>query len=95
MLTLARDLIELRRQLPDLHEGTYRTLDAPDGVWAWSRGRRAVAALNLTDGEATVAEVDGAVRISTDRRRDGESITGSLHIGPWEALVAERGAPVG
>ena len=32
MLCLARDLIALRKQTPDLHTGTYAALPAPDGV---------------------------------------------------------------
>ena len=40
MLHLARDLIALRRRSADLRLGDYRTLDAPDGVWAWSRGEQ-------------------------------------------------------
>ena len=94
MLTLARDLIELRRQMPDLQDGNYRTLDAPDGVWAFGRGDRAVVVLHLGDGMASVVNLDGTVRICTDRRRDGEAINGSLRIGPWEALVAERSTPI-
>jgi hypothetical protein len=31
--------------------------------------------------------VDGAVAIGTDRRRDGEAITGVLRTGPWEGVV--------
>ena len=90
MVHLARDLIALRRQSADLRLGRYQTLDAPDGVWAWSRGERAVVVLNLTEGAVRLPGVEGAVRLSTDRGRDGESISGGLRIGAWEGLVAER-----
>jgi alpha-glucosidase len=90
MLTLARDLIALRRRTPELQEGSYETLDAPDGVWAWSRGARVVVAVNLSDHEVVLGDVEGTVALSTDRRRDGEAITGSLRLGAWEAAVARR-----
>ncbi len=92
VLHLARDLIALRRQMADLRLGRYRSLDAPEGVWAWSRGERAVVVLNLTGATARLPGVDGIVRLSADRRRDGETITGDLCIGPWEGLVVERSA---
>ena len=38
MLTLARDLIALRRRTPDLQTGGYESLETPGGVWAWRRG---------------------------------------------------------
>ena len=38
VLTLARDLIALRRRTPELQTGAYASLAAPDGVWAWRRG---------------------------------------------------------
>ena len=95
MLHLARDLIALRRRTADLRLGRYRTLDAPEGVWAWSRGDRVVVALNLTDDLVHLPGVEGAVRLGTDRRRDGETITGELRLGAWEGLVVERSAPSG
>ncbi len=95
MLHLARDLIALRRTTADLLLGRYRTLDAPDGVWVWSRGDRVVVALNLTDDEADLPGVEGAVRLGTDRRRDGETIGAGLRLGAWEGLVVERSVPSG
>ena len=95
MLHLARDLIALRRTSADLRLGRYRTIDAPDGMWAWSRGDRVVVALNLTDDVVHLPGVEGAVRLGTDRRRDGETIGGGLRLGAWEGLVVERSAPSG
>ena len=54
------------------------------------RGRAAsacVVACNLSDDPATVGDVDGEIRISTIRARDGESVRGALHLEPWEAAV--------
>ena len=95
LLNLTRDLIALRKKMADLRRGTYRTLDTPDGVWAWSRGEGTVVGLNFTDGTIHLPGVDGAVRLSTDRRRDGEKISGDLRIEAWEGLVAVRAASGG
>jgi len=38
ILTLTHDLLALRRRTPDLHSGSYASLPAPDGAWAWRRG---------------------------------------------------------
>jgi alpha-glucosidase len=48
-LNFCRDLIARRKESADLLEGTYETLPAPEGVWAFRRGGRTVIALNLTD----------------------------------------------
>jgi oligo-1,6-glucosidase/alpha-glucosidase len=37
LLCLYRDLIALRRRAPALHRGSFRLLDAPDGVLAYER----------------------------------------------------------
>ena len=95
MLHLARDLIALRRTTADLRLGRYRTLGAPDGAWAWSRGDTVVVALNLTDDEVDLPGVEGVVRLGTDRRRDGETISAGLRLGAWEGLVVERSVPSG
>jgi alpha-glucosidase len=91
MLTLTRDLIALRRRSPDLVGGRYASLDGPDGVWAWGRGARTVVAVNLSDDEVVLGEVEGTLVLGTDRGRDGEAITSGLRLGAWEAAVVERG----
>ena len=90
MLNLTRDLIALRRAVPDLHSGSYRTLPASAGAWAWSRGDGTVVVANMTDGEGRVEGVSGTVRIGSDRRRDGEAVEGTLQLRGWEAVVVER-----
>jgi alpha-glucosidase len=84
-LHLVRDLIALRRERADLHDGAYATLPAPDGAWVWRRGEATVAALNLSDAPVTV-DVAGTVLIGTDRLRDGRPFDGRL--GPWEGVLA-------
>jgi alpha-glucosidase len=93
MLSLTRDLIGLRDALPELRRGTYATHpSSTGGLWAWDRGERTLVACNLGDEPATVADVTGAVRVSTIRARDAERVAGSLHLEPWEAVIVVRDA---
>ena len=89
---MTRDLIGLRDALPDLRDGSYRTLPGPnDDVWAWLRGGRTVVACNLSDQAVEVAEVGpGTIRISTIRTRDYERVDGVLGLAPWEAAIVWR-----
>jgi alpha-glucosidase len=89
MLTLARDLIALRRRTPALRTGAYETVTGPDGTWAWLRGDRVLVVLNLSDHDVTVDGTRGRVCIATRRERDGESFDDTLRIGAWEGVVAE------
>jgi len=90
-LHLTRDLIAARRELPDLREGAYQSLASSDGMWAWRRGGSVVVAINLGDSEATLSDVDGTIRIGTDRVRDGERVDGALTLRDGEgALVTLR-----
>jgi alpha-glucosidase len=84
-LTLARDLLALRRREPDLRAGAYERLDAPDGVWAYRRGGGIVVALNLG---AVPAELPlaGRIELSTTRSRDGARAE-RLSLGPGEGVV--------
>jgi alpha-glucosidase len=93
LLTFTRDLIAVRRQTPDLHSGSYRTLPTAAGLWAWRRGRHVVV-VNLSDAERSIAEtptegVDGLILIATNRARDGETVSDAIVVRPWEGLVIE------
>jgi alpha-glucosidase len=92
ILSLARDLIALRRRLPELRTGTYEQLPAADGVWAWRRGEDVTVTLNLADREARLQEVDGIVAISSPRGREGEAVANELVLMPWEGVVVESSA---
>jgi alpha-glucosidase len=82
-LHLVRDLIALRRERADLHDGAYEAL--PDGgAWVWRRGERTVVALNLTDAPVEV-DARGTLLIGTDRGR--KSFDGRL--APWEGVVLD------
>ncbi len=87
MLTLARHLIHLRRSSEDLGAGPRVEIPAPDGAWAWRRGRSTVVAVNMSDAELAVDGVSGRVVIGSDRARDGERVDGQLRLGPWEAAI--------
>ena len=87
MLSLTRDLIGLRDAIPDLHGGGYATVVADGATWVWRRGERVLVALNLGDEPATVPDIQGEVRIGTDRARDGTRVDGSLGLDPWEGAV--------
>ncbi len=89
MLNLTRDLIALRKEIPDLAVGRYVPLPAPEGVWAWRRGDRHAVIVNYSDSSAALNEIAGRVLIGTDRGRDGESFADSLAVRGWEGLVVE------
>jgi alpha-glucosidase len=87
VLHLVRDLIALRGEHADLHAGSYESLPAPDGAWAWRRGTGFVVALNLSDAEIVVEDVAGTVAIATDRARDGEHVEGAVRLAAYEGVV--------
>ena len=90
-LHLTRGLLALRRELADYRDGAYATVAAPPGAWAWRRGERVLVAVHLADGEVTLPDVVGRIRVGTNRGRDGTPVSGPLRLGPWEAVVIELG----
>ncbi len=90
MLNLTRDLIALRSECPDLSRGSYRSLEASPGVWAWERGRDIVVMANMADDDGELEQVDGTVRIASDRRLDGRRVGGRMRLPGWGAAVVER-----
>ncbi|HEY8217700.1 MAG TPA: alpha-amylase family glycosyl hydrolase [Acidimicrobiia bacterium] len=86
-LHLVRDLVALRRELDDLRTGAYAPLASDDTLWAWRRGTSVVVAFNLADDAATLDDVQGTIRVCTDRARDGERVDGALRLGPREGAV--------
>jgi alpha-glucosidase len=92
MLHLARDVISLRKETPDLHVGSHSSLPAPSGAWAWRRGDRHAVIVNFSDDDLSVDDLDGRVLVGTDRARDGEAFTGSLQLRGWEGCIAEIGS---
>jgi alpha-glucosidase len=91
-LSLCRDLIGVRDAFPDLRTGAYRSIDAPDDVLAYRRGERTVVALNLGTAPASLDGIVGAIRVATDRARDGDRVEGALTLAPGVgAVVLEDG----
>jgi alpha-glucosidase len=93
LFSLYRRLIRLRKGSVPLRRGSYRTLAAPRGVYAYTReadGERVFVALNFTDANRQVSfgAGDGRVRFSTDHRRDGDPVelTG-LTLSPNEGVI--------
>jgi alpha-glucosidase len=89
MLTLTRDLISLRRRTPDLRTGTYETIGAPEGSWAWRRGAHVAVVLNMSERAVVLEGMRGHVHIGTDRDRDGQPFAEVLRLREWEGVVAE------
>jgi alpha-glucosidase len=88
-LHLTRDLIALRREREELRRGAYARLAAPDGAWAYRRGQRHAVALNLSGERAEIEGLAGVVLVATDRARDGEQVSGTLALEPWQGAVLE------
>jgi alpha-glucosidase len=88
-LWLCRDLVALRRAEPDLRTGAYREVAAEGEVWVYRRGDGLLVALNLGADEATVP-ARGTIAIGTRRERDGETLSGTLALGPREGVVLRR-----
>jgi alpha-glucosidase len=89
VLSFTRDLIALRRRLPELRTGAYEQLPAADGVWAWRRGEDVTVALNLADRETRVQGVKGIIALSSPRGREGEAVANELVLRPSEGVVVE------
>jgi alpha-glucosidase len=62
VLSFCRELIARRRSSPDLLEGSYESLGAPAGVWAFRRGEHTAVAVNLSD-ERAVIELGGRLEL--------------------------------
>ena len=93
VLALTQALIAMRRATHDLRTGSYRSLNAPDGVWAWTRGERHFVVLNMTDEQAVMPGLDGTLGLSTVRPREGEIVAGALDLAPWEGVIGSTLAP--
>jgi alpha-glucosidase len=95
LLSFYRRVISLRQSSPALRAGSYRTLRAPRGVFAYARevaGERFVIALNFLGRSQRMPLVDDAlVVLSTSGDRAEERVRGSFEIGPDEGVIARLG----
>jgi alpha-glucosidase len=94
VFSLYRRLNWLRKSSPALRRGSYRTISAPRGVFAFAReadGERVLVALNFakTPQVVSLGGVGRAkVALSTDHTRDGDPVElTSLELGPDEGVV--------
>ena len=88
-LVLTRALIALRRETADLRAGAYRSVPAPDGVWAWRRGERTLVVVNLSDRDAALDVGDGRVLIGTERGEWARSSRVPWSLARGKATIAE------
>ena len=94
LFSLYRRLIWLRKESAALRRGSYRTLPAPSGVFAYAReaeGERVFVALNFGKARRRVSpgSGEGRVLVSTDHARDGDGVD----LGGF-ALAADEGVVV-
>ncbi len=96
MLEFFRRLIELRKEQPALHKGTYRSIETGNNaVFAYLReyeDQRVVVALNFGDEpqqvEITLSEGEGKFLCSTHRNRDSTVDLFQLKLQPFEGVMA-------
>jgi alpha-glucosidase len=86
-LAFTRELLALRRAEETLRRGSYASLAAGPGIWAWTRGDAATIAVNLSDRTRTVRNLSGTIRLDTRLSRAGEGVRGILRLEPWEGAV--------
>jgi alpha-glucosidase len=96
LFSLYRRLIWLRKSSPALRRGSYRTVPAPRGVFAFAReadGERVFVALNFTKvgHRVSFGEGPGRVLLATDHGRDAERVDlYEIALSPDEGLVLAR-----
>ena len=86
-LWLTRDLVALRDATPELHSGGYRRVAGPEGWWCYVRGERVLVAINLSGSAGVLDGIDGVIRVSTLRARDGLRNAGALALEADEAVI--------
>ncbi|HVM29502.1 MAG TPA: alpha-amylase family glycosyl hydrolase [Candidatus Limnocylindrales bacterium] len=94
LLGLTRRLLELRRTIPALIEGTYAPVDSAEGVFAYTRRLpdepTLLVALNFTDEPRPLTlATDGRVVFSTDPHREQGLVRSPLRLAPSEGLLLE------
>jgi alpha-glucosidase len=88
ILSFTRSLIALRRRRWDLAHGTYETLPAPDGTWAYRRGAATVVVLSFDERESVPCPA-GRVLAATEPGLVGSEVADRLDLGAWQAAVID------
>lgn len=93
ILNLYRRLLELRSHESALKVGSYRSVHAPEDVFAYlreDRGRRFLIALNFSGEPRKLAGGDvaaGEIVLSTSLDREGERLHGAVEMAPNQGLI--------
>ena len=94
LLMLTRALIDMRRANAALHRGSYRSVEAPEGVFAYFREadhQRLLIVLNFTDEPKSWRLLEPAVttilRLSTYMDRFDETLFQRLKLRPNEGVI--------
>lgn len=90
-LSFCRDLISLRKAVPDLRAGSYQPGAGPPGAWVYHRGAGTIVAINPTARPVRVEGVSGRIAIAADRWRDGLRVDGVLELGACDCAVLVAG----
>jgi alpha-glucosidase len=92
LFSFYRRLIRLRRGSPALRAGSYRSLRAPRGVFAYVReagGERMMVALNFLDRTTRVTlPADAEIVLSTLSQRAQEKLRDTFELGRDEGVIA-------
>ncbi|KXK21559.1 MAG: alpha-D-1,4-glucosidase [Chloroflexi bacterium OLB15] len=92
-LTLYRRLLALRRAAPALNEGSYRSFDAGEDVFAYIRQGDDSAFAVLLNFSADAkqitlpANIKGNIRLTTLLDREGESVQNQVALRPYEGMI--------
>jgi alpha-glucosidase len=94
MLTFYRALLRERRASPALRRGSYRSVRAPRGVFAYARsveGEHRLVALNLGRRPAAVSIPDGigSLRLSTHPDRPAGPLGETIELAPDEGVLID------
>jgi alpha-glucosidase len=93
LFSFYRRVIWLRHGSPALRAGSYRSLRAPRGVFAYVReadGERLMVTLNFLDRSSRVSIAENAdVVLSTSDGRTGDRLQPAVELGPNEGIVAK------
>jgi alpha-glucosidase len=96
LLSLYRRLLWYRKGAPALRHGDYRSLEAPDGLWAYLReagDERLLVVLNFEGRQRAFTPADGLategrLELSTDPDRQAGTVSlRPLQLGPDEGVV--------
>lgn len=95
VLALYRRAIAYRNDSDALRRGDFQEVAVAEKLWAWTRsyeGASALVCINMGDSPSTVVfpgdpGATGRIDLATARIREGETLSGSVEIEPYGAVV--------